>query len=101
MGGAIAVRAAASGVIPSLVGIAVIDVVEGKNNIQQGIPTSAHATYIASSPGHSQILFRSRGENREKAWDQNYVTDQKWWTLLVCNMDSVCTNRVHHFQSVT
>ena len=35
MGGAIAVRAAASGVIPSLVGIAVIDVVEGKNNIQQ------------------------------------------------------------------
>ena len=20
---------------------------------------------------------------REKAWDQNYVTDQKWWTRLV------------------
>ena len=37
MGGAIAVRAAASGVIPSLVGIAVIDVVEGKNNIYQQV----------------------------------------------------------------
>lgn len=35
MGGAIAVRAAASGVIPSLVGIAVIDVVEGKSKAYQ------------------------------------------------------------------
>ena len=22
-------------------------------------------------------------KNQEKAWDQNYVTDQKWWTRLV------------------
>ena len=36
-------------------------------------------------------------KNREKAWDQNYVTDQKWWTRLVCNVDSVCTKWVHHF----
>jgi len=35
---------------------------------------------VASSPGPSQILSRSRGE---KAWDQNYVTDWKWWTWLV------------------
>ena len=26
--------------------------------------------------------------------------DQKWWTRLVHNVDSVCTNRVHHFQSL-
>ena len=30
---------------------------------------------------------------RAEAWDQNYVTDWKWWTWLVCNVDSVCTNR--------
>ena len=23
---------------------------------------------------------------------QNYVTDRKWWTRLVRNVDSVCTN---------
>ena len=23
----------------------------------------------------------------EKAWEQYYVTDQKWWTQLVCNVD--------------
>ena len=22
-------------------------------------------------------------KNQEKAWDQNYITDQKWWTRLV------------------
>ena len=30
-----------------------------------------------------------------------YIMDQKWWTQLVRNVDSACTNRVHHFQSVT
>ena len=29
---------------------------------------------LASSPGRSQILSRSRGEKSGKAWDQNYVT---------------------------
>ena len=38
---------------------------------------------LASSPGHSQILSRSRGENREKAWDHCYVTGRKWWTRLI------------------
>ena len=33
-------------------------------------------------------------KNREKAWDQNYVTERKWWTWLVHNVDLVCTNRV-------
>ena len=28
-------------------------------------------------------------------WDPNYVTDRKWWTRLIRNVDSVCTNRVH------
>ena len=40
-------------------------------------------------------------KNWEKAWDQNYVMDRKWWTQSVCNVDSVCTNQVHHFRSMT
>ena len=74
---------------------------------------------LALSPGHSQILSHSCGEKLGEGLgvklrhglemvdsvstnlEQNYVTDRKWWTQLVRNMDSVCTNRVHHFQSVT
>ena len=29
------------------------------------------------------------------------VTDRKWWTRLVHNVDSVHTNRVHHFRPMT
>ena len=49
------------------------------------IPSTSQETHsnIASSPGHSQILSRSCGENWEKAWDQNYVMDRKWWTRFV------------------
>ena len=43
---------------------------------------------VASSPGFSQILSRSRGE-KSGAWYQYYVTDWKWWTWLVRNVDSV------------
>ena len=28
-------------------------------------------------------------KNREKAWDHYYVTDRKWWTRLMRNVDSV------------
>ena len=59
----------------------------GCNVVSSPIFGQLHA--IDSSPGHSQILSHSCGENWEKAWDQNYVTDQKWWTRLVCNVDSV------------
>ena len=47
-----------------------------------------YAKIVASFPCHSQILSRSSGKNREKAWDQNYVTDRKWWTRLVRNVDT-------------
>ena len=33
--------------------------------------------------GHSLLA-----KNREKAWYQYYVTERKWWTRLVCNVDS-------------
>ena len=46
-----------------------------------------------------RFYLASMEKNREKAWDQNYVMDRKWWTRLVRNVDSVCTNRVHHFWS--
>ena len=54
---------------------------------------------LASSPGHSQILAVEK--NREKAWDQNYITDWKWWTRLVQTKSTLHTNRVHHFRSMT
>ena len=56
---------------------------------------------LASSLGPFQILSHSCGENREKAWDQNYVTDRKWWTRLVRTESTLRTDRVHHFRSVT
>jgi len=40
-------------------------------------------------------------KNQEKASDYYYVTDLKWWTRLVRNVDLVRTNRVHHFRSMT
>ena len=39
------------------------------------------AVKLASSPGPSQLIAVEK--YREKAWDQNYVTDWKWWTRLV------------------
>ena len=35
--------------------------------------------------------------NWEKAWDHCYVTDWKWWTRSVRNVDLVFTNQVYHF----
>ena len=53
-------------------------------------------------PGHSQNLFHSHGEKSgEKAWNHCYVTGWKWWTWLVRNVDSVCTNWIHHFWPLT
>jgi len=50
---------------------------------------------VASSSGHSQILSRSRGERLGEGLG-----------TLLCHgleemVDSVCTNQVHHFRSVT
>ena len=51
---------------------------------------------IASSPGHSQILSRSHEEKSGEGLGaklRHGVTDRKWWTRLVRNMDSVCTTK--------
>ena len=42
-----------------------------------------NSSILALSPGHSQSLSCSHGENQEKAWDHCYITDWKWWTRLV------------------
>ena len=42
---------------------------------------------VASSPGHSQILSRSRGEKSGEGLVPLYVTERKWWTRLVRNVD--------------
>ena len=55
-----------------------------------------HAKTYANKAG-----MKRDEKNLEKAWDHCCVTDRKWWTQLLHNVDSVCTNRVHHFQSVT
>ena len=47
---------------------------------------------LASSPGHSQILSRSRGEKSEKAWDHCYIMDRKCWTRLVQTKSTLHTN---------
>ena len=44
---------------------------------------------LASSPGTPRFYLAAVEKNQKKAWDQNYVTDQKWWTWLVCNVDLV------------
>ena len=65
--------------------------------------TEVLGQFIASSPGHSQILSRSYGENWEKAWEHCYVTDRECWTQFVLNestISTVSTNQVHRFWSV-
>ena len=57
--------------------------------------------WVASSPGPSQIYLAVVEKNREKAWDQNYVTNRKWWTQLVQTESTLRTDQVHHFWSVT
>ena len=57
-------------------------------------------TALASYPGHFHALAAME-KNRKKAWDHCYITNQKWWTQLVRSVNSVCTNQVHHFLSVT
>ena len=48
---------------------------------------------LASSPGHSQILSRSRGEKSGEGLGSKLRHGPEM-------VDSVCTNRVHHFRSV-
>ena len=68
-----------------------------------------HSYSLASSPGHSQILSRSRGEKsgeglRSLLHHGPEMVDMVILDispLLVRNVDLVCTNRVHHFRPVT
>ena len=76
---------------------------------------------VASSQATPRFYLAAVVKNREKAWEQNYVMDRKWWTQLVQTestlrtnyvMDrkwwtqlvqtesTLRTNRVHHFRSV-
>ena len=57
-----------------------------------------HLGVLASSPGHSQILSHSRGEKLGEGPGSLLRHGPDW---LVRNVDLVCTNRVHHFRSVT
>ena len=47
--------------------------------------------YVASSPGPTQILSRSRGEKSGEGLVAKLRHDQKWWTRLLRNVDSVIT----------
>ena len=73
-------RAAASGVIPSLVGIAVIDVVEGKNNIYQQV--HMHHAWCQSSLTVKECLFPtqdmcSNSYYMGKVWSHKPYPSQK------------------------
>ena len=57
---------------------------------------------VASSPGHSQIASRTRGEKLGEGLGSLLCHRlRKWWTRLVNNVNSVHINRDHNFQSVT
>ena len=58
-------------------------------------------THIASSPGPSQILSCSRGEKSGEGPGSKLRHRPEMVDSVVRNVDSVCTNRVHHFRSVT
>jgi len=38
-------------------------------------------------------------KNREKAWDQSYVTDRKWWTRLVQTKSTIAHVREEQQQN--
>ena len=42
-----------------------------------------HISSLVPRPLPDRFYLAAVEKNREKAWDQNYVTDQKWWTRLV------------------
>ena len=46
-------------------------------------------TFIASSPGPTQILSRSHGEKSGEGLGAKLCHDRKWWTRLLRNVDSV------------
>ena len=47
------------------------------------------AELLASSPGPTQILSRSRGEKSGEGLGSKLRHNRKWWTRLVRNVDSV------------
>ena len=49
----------------------------------------SRALILASSPGPTQILSRSHGEKSGEGLGAKLRYDQKWWTRLVRNVDSV------------
>ncbi len=57
MGGAIAVRAAAGGAIPSLVGLAVIDVVEGESVVCLGFDNGGCGPYFSNGNAQPHLAF--------------------------------------------
>ena len=52
---------------------------------------------LATFPGHSQIYLATVERRPGIKTMQNYVTDRKWWTWSVRNMDSVCRVLVINF----
>ena len=56
------------------------------------VTVTAVSSSLVPRPHPDFISQPAMEKNREKAWEQNYVMDRKWWTRLVRNVDSVCTN---------
>ena len=53
------------------------------------LPRKRSRQFIASSPGPSQILSRSRGEKSGEGLGAKLRHHRKWWTRLLRNVDSV------------
>ena len=56
---------------------------------------------IASSPDPTQILSRSRGEKSGEGLGAKLHHGPEMVDSVSTYVDSVCTNQVHHFRSVT
>ena len=49
---------------------------------QESIRMGARVTFVPR-PLALRFYLAAMEKNQEKAWDQYYVTDRKWWTRLV------------------
>ena len=55
---------------------------------------------VALSPVTPRFYLAAMEKNWEKTWDQNYVTDRKWWTRFVLTEPTISSpdlgSKLHH-----
>ena len=72
-----------------------------KGERESGFDTNDGEAWLPRPQATPRFYLIAMEKNWEKAWNHCYVKERKWWIQLVRNVNSVCTNRVHHFQPMT